>query len=405
MRRICLYLMASFIFFCFSFGICPKIMAYDAPTSLPFAYAGYTFTDYIADNGGSIMYYNSSGSPPYSFSYAYGSNYGLPDNIYYGWGVASPALLYYYGCTDFKNCSTVNIYTDSNSHCFGGVYFNSQDIYAYPPNNNVLVFQANPYSFTSLLTVNLNPVAGGTVASSPGSLTCLGNTCTGSFSGSIPLTATSSSNWSFGFWDDGTLKSADNPLSLNMTSDKTLEAKFYHEMKMPLPANKHWVLSVEAGGNRQCNLSPDTYHSGNSFYALDFVDYTEEDGHLEVTDVPILAAAGGIVTESSCSSPSWGCTVVIDHNDGFSTRYAHMKTTPLVSVNDTPTRGQQIGIMGDTGNSDGIHLHFQIYYGGNSSSTNAAVKAVTLDGRKLDDYKVSTSTDCNAAKYLSTNSQ
>jgi len=183
-----------------------------------------------------------------------------------------------------------------------------------------------------------------------------------------------------------------------------LEAKFYHEMKMPPPANKHWILSVEAGGQVQCNGGTDAYHTGNGYYALDFTDNTSEDGHLEGTDVPILAAAGGIVTESSCSSPSWGCTVVIDHNDGFVTRYAHMKTTPLVSVNDTPIRGQQIGIMGNTPGNMGIHLHFQVYYNYDSSSKNTPVKAVVLDGSKLDDYKVDSS-NCTGAAYLSTNQQ
>lgn len=226
MRRIYLYSVSSFIFFCFLFGTCPKIMAYDAPTSLPFTYAGYTFTDYIADNGGNIMFYNSSGSPPYSFSCAHGPDYGLPENIYHGWGIASPALLYYYGCTDFKNCSTVNIYTDSNSHCFGGVYFNSQDIYSYPRSNNELVFQANPYAFPALLTVNLSPAGGGSVGSSPTGINCPSGNCQTSFSGNVQLTATAASNWAFGVWDDGTAIT-ENPHTFNVSGNQTIYAKFF----------------------------------------------------------------------------------------------------------------------------------------------------------------------------------
>jgi hypothetical protein len=169
-------------------------------------------------------------------------------------------------------------------------------------------------------------------------------------------------------------------------------------MKLPLASGKHWLLSVEAGGQIQCNGGTDQYHAGSSYYSLDFTDNTLEDGHLEGTDVPILAVANGTVTESSCASSSWGCTVVIDHENGYSTRYAHMKTTPLVSQDDPVAMGDQLGIMGSTGNSSGIHLHFQVYYNGDSSSTNTELQTIYLDGLMLDDYLVG----CNEY-YPSTN--
>src|SRR5699024_4184679 len=44
------------------------------------------------------------------------------------------------------------------------------------------------------------------------------------------------------------------------------------------------------------------------------------------------------------------------------TRYAHMDTIS-VSVGDKVSAGDQIGMMGTTGQSDGIHLHFEVQHG------------------------------------------
>jgi len=174
--------------------------------------------------------------------------------------------------------------------------------------------------------------------------------------------------------------------------------------KLPLPGGKQWVLSVEAGGKRQCQQTPDDpYHAGTSYYALDFVDFNVEDGDLTGTDVPILAAAMGAVNSSLTHwSSSFGWTVVLDHANGYQTRYAHLKNEPTVS--GFVTQGQQIGIMGDTPGlpySDGVHLHFQIYHNGDSSASNPAVAGVSLDGYNIDHYKVKDSLDCHEAVFLS----
>jgi len=81
---------------------------------------------------------------------------------------------------------------------------------------------------------------------------------------------------------------------------------------------------------------------------------------------PILAAASGVVVTSGWHN-AYGNWVVITHNingQTYSTLYAHMATTPMVSVGETVSQGQQIGIMGSTGNSTGPHLHFEVHPGG-----------------------------------------
>lgn len=61
---------------------------------------------------------------------------------------------------------------------------------------------------------------------------------------------------------------------------------------------------------------------------------------------------------------SFGNYIVIDHNNGYYTLYAHMnKFMPNLKVGDTVLRGQQIGYVGSTGYSTGPHIHFELWKG------------------------------------------
>ncbi len=82
----------------------------------------------------------------------------------------------------------------------------------------------------------------------------------------------------------------------------------------------------------------------------------------------IAAAASGevitAVTDVSAEgdqSGGYGNYVVIDHKNGYYTLYGHMQYQSVrVSAGDMVKRGQIIGIMGSTGNSTGVHLHFEV---------------------------------------------
>ena len=77
---------------------------------------------------------------------------------------------------------------------------------------------------------------------------------------------------------------------------------------------------------------------------------------------PILAAHGGTVIISGWNN-SYGNQVLLDNGAGLSTRYAHM-TAAAVSAGETVTAGQVIGYVGNTGDSTGFHLHFEVMQNG-----------------------------------------
>jgi murein DD-endopeptidase MepM/ murein hydrolase activator NlpD len=115
-----------------------------------------------------------------------------------------------------------------------------------------------------------------------------------------------------------------------------------------------WPLSANTTissffGYRSCS-GCSTMHSG--------IDFTPGAG------VPIEAIADGVVVGSSVADGSWGVHVTIEHDiDGVTYRsaYAHMQSGSMtLSLGDTVKRGQVIGLVGNTGQSFGAHLHFVI---------------------------------------------
>ncbi len=74
---------------------------------------------------------------------------------------------------------------------------------------------------------------------------------------------------------------------------------------------------------------------------------------------PILASDTGTVIYAGCIRWGYGCHVVIDHNNGYKTLYAHLSKI-YVNVGQKVNQGEKIGRMGSTGRSTGTHLHFEI---------------------------------------------
>lgn len=77
---------------------------------------------------------------------------------------------------------------------------------------------------------------------------------------------------------------------------------------------------------------------------------------------PIVACASGRVIWSGWNG-AYGKLIKIDHGNGVQTWYAHCNSLQ-VSVGDYVTQGQQIGLVGSTGNSTGPHLHLEVRING-----------------------------------------
>ena len=98
----------------------------------------------------------------------------------------------------------------------------------------------------------------------------------------------------------------------------------------------------------------------------------------------IYASAAGTVTRSDYSS-SYGEVIYILHNingQEYETVYAHLQTgSRTVSLGDTVSQGQVIGIMGNTGDSSGQHLHFELHVGRWNDAKSNAVDPIPYLGQ------------------------
>ena len=96
------------------------------------------------------------------------------------------------------------------------------------------------------------------------------------------------------------------------------------------------------------------YSSGQYHGAVDF-------GSGGINGQPIYAVAAGTVIISERLNGSYGNYIIIMHDNGLFTLYAHGQDgSRTVSSGDRVTQGQQIMRVGSTGNSTGPHLHFEV---------------------------------------------
>jgi murein DD-endopeptidase MepM/ murein hydrolase activator NlpD len=81
------------------------------------------------------------------------------------------------------------------------------------------------------------------------------------------------------------------------------------------------------------------------------------------TGDPVYATDSGVVVYSGWSNYGYGYLIVIDHAAGWQSAYAHLSAVGVV-CGQSVAQGTVIGAIGNTGNSYGSHLHFELVYGG-----------------------------------------
>lgn len=91
---------------------------------------------------------------------------------------------------------------------------------------------------------------------------------------------------------------------------------------------------------------------------------------------PIYAGNNGTVYKSEYSSIN-GHYIVINHNNGYYSMYAHLAESYVV-VGQVISRGEVIGTMGASGNATGTHLHYGIFIGAPYMSGSYSIDPMTL---------------------------
>lgn len=122
------------------------------------------------------------------------------------------------------------------------------------------------------------------------------------------------------------------------------EANVTDELNWQHPLENYRVSSSFLNISKIRNYKP---HQG--------VDYVAQQGSL------VRSAADGIVVvaDNSTLSPNYGNTVLIQHKGGYQTLYSHLDSIE-VEAGSWVGAGESVGVIGDTGRTTGVHLHFEI---------------------------------------------
>jgi murein DD-endopeptidase MepM/ murein hydrolase activator NlpD len=120
-----------------------------------------------------------------------------------------------------------------------------------------------------------------------------------------------------------------------------------------LTANPEDVFIMPAAGKLTSGYGP---RWGRLHAGIDIAD--------ESPDAIVVAAATGTVIRSYYSATYGNCVLITHKIDGmtFTTLYAHLETS-TVTTGQSISKGEMLGYMGNTGDSRGKHLHFEIHEG------------------------------------------
>ena len=91
---------------------------------------------------------------------------------------------------------------------------------------------------------------------------------------------------------------------------------------------------------------------------------------------PVIAVKEGVVSKTTLSA-DYGQAVIVDHDGGYSTVYAHLSNKE-VSPGTRIFQGQEIGKSGKSGNATGPHLHYEVWHGNNNPVDPSELKGAGL---------------------------
>ena len=137
-----------------------------------------------------------------------------------------------------------------------------------------------------------------------------------------------------------------------------------------------FIATYQTRGEFSGSLGDLAEHEGLDLFNID----------KDLSDIPIQTIAKGVVVYARTGCPSstqfsdntmlrecgagWGNHLVIDHGDNIYSRYGHMRFDGIYKrVGDRVNKDEIVGLMGNSGRSEGRHLHLEIgYYSGDFDS-------------------------------------
>lgn len=128
-----------------------------------------------------------------------------------------------------------------------------------------------------------------------------------------------------------------------------------------------WITPIKPGsfaltaGFGECGSLWESCHTG--------LDFSAAQG------APAMAASDGVVVFSGVDGP-YGNVVHVLHAGGIATWYAHLEQR-LVQVGDQVHAGDVVGLVGETGNAYGYHLHFEVRTGATATESGTAIDPKT----------------------------
>ncbi|MBC8044695.1 MAG: M23 family metallopeptidase [Rhizobacter sp.] len=154
----------------------------------------------------------------------------------------------------------------------------------------------------------------------------------------------------------GALLSVSNNLIDKLSMQVSEQQKSYETIMAKYELNKRFFASLPAikpvEGTRTSGFGTRMhpiygvlkFHSGQDFQAAIGTD---------------VYATGDGVIETAESESGYGNVVVVNHGFGYKTAYAHLSKF-LVKTGQTVKRGERIALSGNTGVSDGPHVHYEV---------------------------------------------
>lgn len=148
------------------------------------------------------------------------------------------------------------------------------------------------------------------------------------------------------FIPDGEIPEAPKPVSTYSSTASNSYSSGYYGSNNAIASTGIFRFPTLIGSNG--------YYNGYHNWAIDVPNSI---------GTPIFAADSGRIVEARYGwNGGYGNTILIDHGNGYQTRYGHMSS--LAIVGGYVSKGQVIGYMGSTGRSTGSHLHFEIILNG-----------------------------------------